>query len=398
MFRHLLKLIWKRKSRNMMLSLEILLAFVIVFAIAATSLRNYQLYQLPTGFLAKDVWSVEISGIGEGHASPSPQAYDQLKRGLLAMPGALQVAFASSAPYASHNFRTSFTTEGGRNVRTEIAFVTDDFFKLLDVKVIQGRAFDASDEGAPAAPVLINRRLALDMFGSTDVIGKKFDSAEHGRNGRTMKRVVGLIEDYRKKGEFDAPGNVTLARHFSANTDGPRTILIKMAPDTPRAFEETLSRQLKLINNAWTYRIVPVDALRTSSMRETVTPLIILSVIAAFLLLMVAFGLFGVLWQNTTRRIPEIGLRRAIGANAGDIYRQIIAEQFLLSSGAMLVALLLLVQLPITGALGDALNWSVFLAATAVSMVVIYLLSLLCSVYPGWRASRMSPTQALHYE
>ncbi|MEJ7807336.1 MAG: FtsX-like permease family protein, partial [Telluria sp.] len=201
-----------------------------------------------------------------------------------------------------------------------------------------------------------------------------------------------------KKGDFDAPGNVTLARHSAANTDGPRTILIKMAPGTPRAFEETLSRHLKLINNAWTYRIVPLDAMRASSMRDMATPLIILSVIAAFLLVMVAFGLFGVLWQNTTRRIPEIGLRRAIGANAGDIYRQIIAEQFLLSSGAMLVALLLLVQLPITGALGDALNWRVFLAATAVSMAVIYLLSLLCSVYPGWRASRMSPTQALHYE
>jgi putative ABC transport system permease protein len=40
----------------------------------------------------------------------------------------------------------------------------------------------------------------------------------------------------------------------------------------------------------------------------------------------------------------------------------------------------------------------VFGAATLLSMSVIYLLSLLCSVYPGWRASRLSPTQALHYE
>jgi putative ABC transport system permease protein len=38
------------------------------------------------------------------------------------------------------------------------------------------------------------------------------------------------------------------------------------------------------------------------------------------------------------------------------------------------------------------------LAAAALSMGVIYLLSLLCSLYPGWRASRLSPTEALHYE
>ena len=60
--------------------------------------------------------------------------------------------------------------------------------------------------------------------------------------------------------------------------------------------------------------------------------------------------------------------------------------------------LLLLLQLPLTGALSVVLDWNVFLAATAVSLLVIYLISLLCALYPGWRASRLSPTEALHYE
>jgi putative ABC transport system permease protein len=397
MFRHLLKLIWKRKSRNMMLSLEILLAFVIVFAIAAFALRSLQLYRLPTGFVGDDVWSVDIMGSGEFGTKLPPDTYDRFKRGLLAVPGARQVAFVSSAPYTSSNFRTTFKSQDGRKVVTEIIESSDDFFALLDVKVEQGRPFGAADDGAPAAPVVINRRLARDLFGTTDVVGKQFDAAERDAKAPSMKRVVGVIDDYRKKGHFDAPGNLVIDRN-SVSQNGIRTILIKMAPGTPRSFEEALNRELKQINNAWSYRIMPLTALRSASIASTVTPLIIFSIIAAFLLLMVAFGLFGVLWQNTTRRIPEIGLRRAIGANAGDIYRQIIAEQLLLSSGAMLVALLLLIQLPITGALGDMLNWSVFLAAAAVSMAAIYLLSLLCSVYPGWRASRLSPTQALHYE
>jgi putative ABC transport system permease protein len=127
-------------------------------------------------------------------------------------------------------------------------------------------------------------------------------------------------------------------------------------------------------------------------------PLAVLSVVAAFLLAMVAFGLFGVLWQNTTRRIPEIGLRRALGAPAGAIYRQIIAEQLLLSTGAMLAGLVLLVQLPLTGMLGEQLDWPIFICAAGLSMGLIYLLSLLCSLYPGWHASRMTPTSALRYE
>jgi putative ABC transport system permease protein len=138
--------------------------------------------------------------------------------------------------------------------------------------------------------------------------------------------------------------------------------------------------------------------MRASMLKEQLVPFIVVSVIAAFMVAMVAFGLFGVLWQNTTRRIPEIGLRRAVGASAGDIYRQIVSEQLLLSSIAMIVGLVLLVQLPLTGALGEGLNWTVFLGAAALSMAAIYLLSLLCSLYPGWRASRLSPTEALHYE
>ena len=128
------------------------------------------------------------------------------------------------------------------------------------------------------------------------------------------------------------------------------------------------------------------------------TPLVVVAVIAAFMLLMVAFGLFGALWQNTTARIPEIGLRRAIGASAGQIYRQIVLEQFMLSSIAIALGLVLLVQLPLTGVLGESLNWTVFALAAGLSMLVIYLLSLLCALYPGWRASRLSPTEALHYE
>jgi putative ABC transport system permease protein len=127
-------------------------------------------------------------------------------------------------------------------------------------------------------------------------------------------------------------------------------------------------------------------------------PLVVVGIIAAFMLVMVAFGLFGALWQNTTQRIPEIGLRRAIGASAGQIYRQIVAEQFLLSSVAIVLGLALLVQLPLTGVFGEHLNWAVFAQAAGLSMAAIYLLSLLCALYPGWRASRLSPTEALHHE
>ena len=60
MVRHLLKPLWKRKGRNLLLSLEIALAFAVVFAIAAGLLRHAQLYREPIGFQWQDVWAVQL--------------------------------------------------------------------------------------------------------------------------------------------------------------------------------------------------------------------------------------------------------------------------------------------------------------------------------------------------
>lgn len=402
MFRHLLKLIWKRKNRNLMLSLEILLAFVVVFAIAGFIVRSNQLYHLPIGFQIDNVWAVRISAgdVPSSGSKFSPEVFDNFKRTLEAVPGIDKVAFASTAPYLSHTMRSAFEDPaGGAKVDAEVIEADDDALPLMGVRMLQGRGFNRSDNGAAAIPVAVNRRMAAALFGTGPVLGKVFKARGREESKGQPMQIVGVIDDYRSRGEFSIATNVLVVRYVPAVfKDGMRSILIKMKPGITRTFEETLSRQLKQVNNEWSYEIAPLSVRRADAMKSQITPMIVLSVIAGFLLLMVAFGLFGVLWQNTTVRIPELGLRRAIGASAGNIYRQIIAEQILLSSAAMLVGLLLLVQLPITGALGQNMNWSVFLTAAALSMSVIYLLSLLCSVYPGWRASRLSPTEALHYE
>lgn len=398
MLRHLLQLTWQRKSRHLMLSLEILLAFAIVFGIAAFALRCAQLYREPLGFDGTDTWSVSMQLSDLPAEAIPPDTYDLFRRSLQDLPEVRAVGFMSFAPYTMSTWTTGFkSAQTGAHVTTDTIEASDGVADALGVHLVAGRWFDATDDGAPDTAVVLNPRAAAALFPGRPALGQRFTSAEPGA-ARTY-RVVGLVDAFRNKGPLMVPTKFVIVRFAPHTTKSRvRTILLKVAPGTPRAFEANLSERLKRVRNDWSYEITPLASARATLLKEQLVPLAVVAVIAAFMLAMVAFGLFGVLWQNTTRRIPEIGLRRAIGASAGDIYRQIIAEQFLLSSGAMLIALLLLVQLPITGALGESLNWPVFGAATAVSMGVIYLLSLLCSVYPGWRASRLSPTEALHYE
>lgn len=400
MFRHLLKLTWKRKSRNLMLSLEILLAFAIVFALAAFGLRYLQLYRMPLGFEGADVWSVSVEAGDNRKARFDNAVYDSLRRGLAELPEVTGVGFASFEPYAMSTIASDLRRSGDsrRQVHTELLDADDGLAAVLGLNLVEGRWFSQLDNGSAQRPVVINRRMADAMFPGERALGQQFVDGEGAKIVETY-RVVGVVDAFRAKGELASPVNFAFTRVEAGKDDrDARTILLKLKPGTTRDFERRLNARLKLIRNDWSYEIAPLSSTRAAMMKTRTIPLIVVCVIAGFMLLMVAFGLFGALWQNTTQRIPEIGLRRALGASAGEIYRQIVAEQFMLSSIAIALGLVLLVQLPLTGVLGESLDWTVFLAAAALSMAVIYLLSLLCAVYPGWRASRLSPTEALHYE
>jgi len=400
MFRHLLKLTWKRKSRNLMLSLEILLAFAIVFGVAAFGLRYIQLYRMPLGFDGADVWSVSIDSGHHRDERIDPTRYDSLRRALAELPEVAAVGFASFEPYAMSTIASDLRRDGasGKQVHTEMMDGDDGLAGMLGLRLVDGRWFSQLDNGSAQRPAVINRRMAEAMFPGERALGQQFVDGEGAKISETY-RVVGVIDDFRAKGELASPVNFSFTRFEAGkNERDARTILLKLKPGIGRDFERRLNTRLKLVRNDWSYQIAPLSSTRASMMKSRTVPLIVVGVIAGFMLLMVAFGLFGALWQNTTQRIPEIGLRRAVGASATEIYRQIVAEQFMLSSIAIALALVLLVQLPLTGVLGENLNWMVFAGATALSMAVIYLISLLCALYPGWRASRLSPTEALHYE
>ena len=399
MFRHLLKLSWKRKSRNLMLSLEILIAFAIVFGVAAFGLRYWQLYNMPLGFESRDLWAVRMHVGDEEKTRIGAEGYEALRRGLMEMPEVRDVAFVTFEPYVNASMFSNLRRKAGEGdgFNTELLDADDRAAAVLGLKLVEGRWFSALDNGSGYRPAVINRRMAEAMFPGERALGQLFFDREGKQD--VPHRVVGVVEAYRAKGELAAPLNHAFTRFVAdQNRWDVRTILLRVAPGTERAFEKRLNERLKLIRKDWSYQITPSSAARASMLKQHMVPMVVVGIIAAFRLVMVAYGLFGALWQNTTQRIPEIGLRRAIGATAGEIYRQIVLEQVLLSSVAILLGLALLVQLPLTRVLGEHLDWAVFAQAAGLSMAVIYLLSLLCALYPGWRASRLSPTEALHHE
>jgi putative ABC transport system permease protein len=416
MLMHLIKPLWKRKFKNLLLSMEIFLTFIVVFFLLVIALKLNYLSQLPIGFEYQSVWSIELSpprtnGVESVDVKNAKKALvEQMQRSLLSSQEVEKVAQMNYAPYSRSTWESDFyLIDSNAKFSVDYMEMSDGAKDVLSLKMGEGRWFSNEDEGAAYETIVVNRELANLMFPGQAVLGKmisnesadkkKRDGSSSTDSNRKLLKIVGVIENFRNKGEHMNPIPLIIQRHsLRSSNDMLDVLLIKLRANTPRDYEEKLAQQLKQLRNDWSFEIIPLNELRQSRLSEDLIPLKILTLLAVFLMLMVGFGLFGVLWQNTMKRIPEIGLRRAVGASSQDIYKQIILEQLLLSSMAILVALVLLVQLPLTGVMREYLDWPIFIWSSILTTLIIYGLSILCSLYPAWRASRLSPSEALHCE
>jgi putative ABC transport system permease protein len=401
MTRHLLKLIWNRKRSNLLVMTEIFFSFLVLLFVVSLGLYYADNYRQPLGYSYADVWRISIESNLRGPNATNAEAAETGRRLLLAvrdLPQVESAAIAFTSPYDNAAWSTGYEVEG-KHFEYQINGVTDDFPKVLGIELVRGRWFDRQDDGATVDPVVVNERLARLAFGAEDPVGRLLpqDKDREG-NRRPAKRVVGVIRDFRQYGEFSGLGGYLFNRTgYSATDEAPRLLMVKVHPGTTAAFEETLTQKLQGVAKDWSFKVQPLSELRATNHRERLAPVLAVSLVAGFLLLMVALGLTGVLWQNVTQRTREIGLRRAKGATARNIYAQIVGEILMMTTLSLGLAVVLVLQLPFLGILGDVAP-RVLVASVLVSVAALYVLTALCGLHPARLAARVQPAEALHYE
>ena len=191
----------------------------------------------------------------------------------------------------------------------------------MGLELTRGRWFTREDDGAAWQPVVINERLARELFPGKDPVGQFIAEERPGEtaaNPADRMRVVGVIREFRKDGEYAAPENFLFERLRLDDTradavDG-REIVIRVRPGTTAAFEERAVTALRNAAPEWTFQAEALAQSRDTALQFWLAPLTAAAVVSLFLLVMVAMGLSGVLWLHVTQRTREIGLRRAKGA------------------------------------------------------------------------------------
>jgi putative ABC transport system permease protein len=398
MIKHLIKLVWNRKRINFLITIEIFISFLVLFAVMMFVVYYVDNYRHPLGFTYDNVWNVSIDVKQESDDYFTPEQLETTRQLYLAVKDMPEVEASASALSVPYEFGGSSGSEefNGKRVEYERDEVTDGFKEVFDLNLVAGRWFNKDDDGANFQPVVLNQRLAAAIFGAEDAVGKTFGSID--RMARES-RIVGVVSDFRKGGELAAPGNFLFIRkNLNDPKDRPpRNLVLKLRPGTTAEFQVKLTDKLQSIAKAWSFEVQSIAEMRESAFRLYLTPIIVLGLIAAFLMIMVALGLTGVLWQNVTQRTKEIGLRRAKGATAARIKKQIFGELFIIASFGLLAGILVVVQFPLLDIIGF-ISSKVYFYSIIVSALIIYLLTMLCGLYPSWLATKVQPAEALHYE
>jgi len=397
MIRHLIKIIWNRKRANFLIAVEIFLSFLVLFAVMVQAVYYTDNYRKPLGFSYENVWNVGIDMKQASDDYHSPEQVETVRQLYRAVREFDEVVAAAGAHTQLFSFGGSFggsRLSDGREIEYRNNEVTDDFDKVTGLTLARGRWFNKEDDGVNWSPRVINQRFAREIFGDEDPVGKRIPVGD----GPEM-RVIGVVTDFRNGGEFAESENVVFQRKNLNNPQErpPRNLLVKLRPGTTRAFEEKLATRLQAVAKGWSFEIKPVMELRDEAFQWRLIPIIVVGVIAAFLMIMVALGLTGVLWLNVTQRTKEIGLRRAKGATAGRIYQQILGELFVITSFSLLIGVAVVVQFPLL----DVIGWisgKVYAWSIIISVAVIYLLTTICGLYPSMLATHVQPAEALHYE
>jgi ABC-type antimicrobial peptide transport system permease subunit len=275
-------------------------------------------------------------------------------------------------------------------VETTMQPVSDGYFETMNIPVVAGRAFSASDMAPPRSAVIVNDTFARRYFGKGPAVGGVLRGRFQEDDARTMQHeVVGVVADAR----YDLRAPAAPVLYVPLRTSG--TLHLRISGD-PSAFGVRLRQRASAVAPALRVTTITTQATVVDGTLIRERLLAALSgFFAAVGLALVGVGLYGVLSYSVLARTREIGIRMALGASARSVVAGVVKD-----IGAAIVAG------TAAGMIGGA-YMSRFVesllfevraseaASTMLPLLVFLCAALIAAALPAWRATRIEPVVAL---
>ena len=326
---------------------------------------------------------------------------------LRATPGVDAVGMASSVPFGDlHEGQAVERVGGAQTTRVSATYriIGADYFRALNLQMIRGREFTASDEDSPTAPatVLIDERLARRLFGTDDPIGQTIRFGEQQgasqQSDRTPMIVAGIAPPIRDE-LFDREAGPAIYVASGRNYRAGMNLHVRTSrPGAEADVLATVRRELRAIDprlpilQATTMQSFHDRSLALWAVRSGGRLFLVFGLLA---LSLAVVGLYGVKSYLVSQRTREIGIRMALGARSSDVLGMVLREGASLAVVGVTIGMLLAALLGrvLSGVLYDVqpLDPVVFVSAP----IALVIAALVATWFPARRATRVTPLTAL---
>lgn len=317
------------------------------------------------------------------------------------LPGAVSVATTNNLPFVGGN-QTSFAIVGrerpepGQFPFAEYAMVTTDYFRTIDMRLLQGRLFDERDRAEAPQVMVIDQQFADRHWPGEEPIGRQVDLGAHGEPD--IAEVIGVVATVRHNGLDVEPPRPQMYFAVAQEASSDVTVLVKTAVPPTDLIEPLREAILAVdptqpIRDAQAYNDIIGESLGDRRLS--------LSLLTTFALIAVALaliGVYGVISYSVSRRTQEFGVRIALGSGDRHIFGLVILQVAKVALAGVGIGLLGAVV--VSGLLSHQLfGVSRFDASTFLAVpLVIVACAILACLLPARRAVRINPMAALREE
>ncbi len=403
----------RQRARSVLVITQVALAVVLLAGAGLTLKSFWRAQQAPLNFKPDNILTVSLA-LPQARYKEDEKVtafYTQLLDRVRALPGVEAVAIGSNIPFDETQWDSYFHITGtppdapGQEPSAEINIVSPDYFRVMGMPIMRGRAFGPEDTRVQgkSRSIIIDETLAAKYFPGKDPIGQNIDDTQTSEENVPPTTIVGVVA--RTRNEAPGEDNVEklgFSHMYFCSLQYPlhgNTLMVRVNAGDPLALVPSIKREVQALDPDQPIGVTStIEKNIGASLAPRRLTMTLLGSFAALALLLASVGLYGVMALSVTQRTRELGIRMALGAARADVFRLVIGQGVgLIAVG---IGFGLLGALAAGRALASVLYGvgAVDLIALTVAIVSLTLVALLACFVPARRATRVDPMVALRDE
>jgi predicted permease len=384
------------RLRDLLVAGQVAIALVLAIGAGLLARTLQQASRIDAGFNPNNVVVATVDLGTAGYDEPREREfYRSLRARLEQLPGVQSTALATRIPLAHPGGRRSvripdYTPRPGEDMEFPFNVVSADYFEVMETAIDRGRGFTDADRAGAQPVIIVNETFARRFWPGQDPIGKQVSVGGRSADART---VIGVARTGKYWHISEAPRPYYYLPYEQSFT--AMTLHVRTAGETDQV-KEAVRRAVRAQDSQ--LPILMLDEMQGQMARAVLPQRIaglLVGLFALLAILLAAIGVFGVTSVLVAQRIPELGLRIALGAGSREILSLIVGRAMLVAGAGMLAGF------AIAAAATRTLESMLFgisrfdLPSFSAAALVLAVAALLAGYLPARRALRVDPLIAL---